>query len=872
MAKKKKPAPAPIKENISVQTLDDLMGERFGIYAKDVIQDRAIPDARDGMKPVQRRIIYDMWKTGNTYEKPTKKSAHIVGDVMGNFHPHGDSSIYDALAHLSQDWRLRYPLVTFQGNNGSMDGDSPAAPRYTEAKMSALSNELVRDIDKGTVDMELTYDDSNLEPTVLPAHFPNLLVNGSEGIAVGLATSIPPHNLREVTNAVVYRIKHPDCDLEPLLRYVPGPDFPTGGIIIGGDGLRQIYETGRGRIAVSSKIEEVTNEDGTKQLIVTEIPYGANKSELVGQIDKIRHDKIIPGIEEVRDETDRKGLRIAIDLKDEAKGDAVMKYLLAKTGLMQNYSANMVAIVDGRPKTMTLLSYCDCYIAHQRDVTVRRSKFILSRDEARLSIVTGLIKAVSMLDKVVAVIKRSADKADSKLNLQKEFGFSEEQSEAIVMMPLYKLSHTDMSVLEAERDALTKDIAYLKDLLGDPAKIDQAIIDDLSDVAKRYGDKRRTEIKGAEAVDLEVNKRDLIAEEDVYIAVTREGYLKRSSMKSWKGSGGQNGSKPGMKPGDCLVYNGPCKTLDYMLLFTNLGNYLYIPVHEIKEARWNDEGYHVNTLVAVTPDERIIRGFAVAEFREDLCVALLTRRGVVKRIQLSSFPVIRRSKPLSAIKLLGTDELVGACVTTGDSDLFVASTDGNATLYNENDVLLTNPRTGGMKAGNFKGATMAGILSFAPLEKGKIMLLTDRGCSRVFDLSHIDETDRLARPTSLYSMFKSEPHTLVYLNKVGSKEAPYTLDVLLQSGEKKDYVFPDFYLTPMEKYCKRPDGFSSKARIACVSREDNELIDKSITSYKPKPKPVPLKPEGEPATEDVNDGKPFEQISLFDDLDDGDKK
>ncbi|MCI1244963.1 MAG: DNA topoisomerase (ATP-hydrolyzing) subunit A [Bacilli bacterium] len=871
MAKKKQlPPTPPAKENISAQTLDDLMGERFGIYAKDVIQDRAIPDARDGMKPVQRRIIFDMWKTGNTFDKPTKKSAHIVGDVMGNFHPHGDASIYDALAHLSQDWRLRYPLVIFQGNNGSMDGDSPAAPRYTEAKMSALANELVRDIDKGTVDMELTYDDSNFEPTVLPAHFPSLLVNGSEGIAVGLATAIPPHNLREVTSAVIYRIKHPDCEIDPLLRCVPGPDFPTGGIIIADNRLRQIYETGRGRATVSSRIEEVVNEDGSKQLIVTEIPFGSNKSELVGQIDKIRHDKVIPGIEEVRDETDRKGLRIAIDLKPDAKSDAIRKYLLAKTGLMQNYSANMVAIVDGRPKTMTLISYCDCYIAHQREVTVRRSKFILAKDEARHLIVTGLIKAVSMLDKVVAVIKRSADKADSKLNLQKEFGFTESQSEAIVMMPLYKLSHTDMGVLEEERLSLEKEIAYLKDLLGDSAKIDQAIIADISAVAKKYGDKRRTEIKGADAVDLEVNKRDLIVEEDVYLAVTRDGYLKRSSLKSWKGSGGQNGSKPGVKPGDVLLFNGRCKTIDFLLMFTNLGNYLYIPVHEVKEAKWNDEGYHVNTLVSVTPEERIVRCFAVRVFRGDLYVVLLTKHGLIKRIQLSAFPVVRRARPISAIKLSKTDELVGAALTSGDSDLFIVAEDGSAVLYNEDEIMPTNPHTGGIKAGAFKDVGMAGLLSFNPDEKGKLILLTDRGCARVYDLSHIGETGRLDKTSRLYSMFKSEPHRLVYLAKVGEKALPFILETVLASGESKPIVFGDFHLTPMDKYCKRPSKFPSRARIAHVASEESDLVDSATLSFPPRKKRVPHDPVSSPDGEKTTDS--FEQISLFDDDDGGEKK
>jgi topoisomerase IV subunit A len=450
MAHKKKEI-APIKETIRTESLDELMGDRYAIYAKDVIQDRAIPDARDGLKPVQRRIIFDMWDTGNTIDKPTKKCAHIVGDVMGKYHPHGDSSIYEALVHMSQTWRIRLPLVDFQGNNGSMDGDGAAAYRYTEARLAKISGELVRDIDKNTVDMELTFDDVEYEPTVLPSRFPNLLVNGAEGIAVGIATEIPPHNLREVTSAVVYRIKHPDSQVEDLMKFVPGPDFPTGGIILAGPGIKDIYTTGRGRITIAGKAEIVDNPDGYKQIIISEIPYGVIKSSLVKSIDKIRHDKVINGIDEVRDETDKNGLRIAVDLKDDCKPEAVLAYLMSKTALTTNYTANMVAIVEGRPQTMNLLSFADCYIAHQLEVITRRSKFDLAKDKARLSIVDGLIKAITMLDQVVAVIKKSNDKADSKLNLEKAFGFTEDQSEAIVMMPLYKLSHTDVTVLETKR-------------------------------------------------------------------------------------------------------------------------------------------------------------------------------------------------------------------------------------------------------------------------------------------------------------------------------------------------------------------------------------------------------------------------------------
>ncbi len=857
---KKRIEEAPIVENVSNTALDELMGERFGIYAKDVIQERAIPDARDGLKPVQRRIVYDMAVTGNTIDKPTKKSAHIVGDVMGKYHPHGDASIYDALAHLSQNWRLRYPLVDFQGNNGSMDGDEPAAPRYTEARLSAISNELVRDLDMETVDMELTYDDSSKEPTVLPSFFPNLFANGSTGIAVGIATEIPPHNLKEIDNAIIYRIKHPNCTAEDLLNYVPGPDFPTGGIIYESEGLKSIYLTGRGHIDISSKAE-IVEKDGQKQIVVTEIPFGVVKSKVVYQIDKLRHDKTVAGIEEVRDETDKMGLRIAIDLKDNAKPDSLLKYLMSKTDLRCGYSANMVAIVDKRPKTMTLLSYCDCYISHQCDVIKRRSRFLLNKEESRLSIVNGLIKAVSILDEVVAIIRKSKDKADSKKNLSDAFGFSEEQAEAIVMMPLYKLSHTDIVTLENERDALTKDIAYLKELLADHNAILDVIVSNLKEISKKYGDDRRTKIENSTELDLSIDKRDLIAEEDTHLVVSRDGYLKRSSVKSFIGSGGNNGAKPGIKPGDVLIYNALAKTTDYLLGFTNKGNYVYIPVNEVKETKWNDIGGHMNALVSISPDEKMIRCFAVKKFRDDLNIALLSKRGQIKRIRLSNFPIIRNSKPVCAMKLSGlTDSLVDVALTSGNSDLLVMGANGLSVLYNENEVPLTNPRSGGIKAGNFKGADAACLLSFAPEEKSKILLLTDRAHARVTDSTRVELSSRLKKATSLYSMFKSEPHVLLYARKVNGIEPPLTISTILSNGESYEVTYPDFYLTPQEKYAKRPDGFSSRDRIVLVGREDSDRIDESITSYAP---PVIEKPAEKEFVIPFDEKDSFEQISLF---------
>ncbi|MCX5775423.1 MAG: hypothetical protein NTV44_03575, partial [Firmicutes bacterium] len=475
MAKKPVVTPKAFEEKIIISPLEDVMGERYATYAKYVIQDRAIPDVRDGLKPVQRRIIYAMYLDGNVFKKPTRKCATTVGSVMGHFHPHGDSSIYEALAHMSQDWKFRLPLIDFQGNNGSIDGDSPAAHRYTEARLAEISEELIRDIEKDTVDMQLTFDDTNFEPTVLPARFPNLLVNGTQGIAVALATNIPPHNLVEVTEAVLYRINHTHVTIDDLLQFVKGPDFPTGGIISTGDGLKAIYETGRGRVDVISRTKIVTENELT-QIIVSEIPFGVIKSKLVRDIDMIRHNKTIDGIQEVRDESDHEGLRIAIDLKKEANPEIILSYLMNKTELRTAFNANMVAICNGHPRTLNLLQFIDAYIDHQVAVISRRSTFDLAKARARIHIVEGLIKAISILDIVVATIRASKDKGDAKKNLIAKFGFSEEQAEAIVVLQLYKLTNTDVTILTNEMKDLEKKIAELEGILSDRKKLDKVII------------------------------------------------------------------------------------------------------------------------------------------------------------------------------------------------------------------------------------------------------------------------------------------------------------------------------------------------------------------------------------------------------------
>lgn len=869
---KKKPV-EEIVENIRPLVLDIIMGERYAVYAKDVIQDRAIPDARDGLKPVQRRIVYFMEKTGNTIDKPTRKCAHIVGGVMGQYHPHGDSSIYDALVRLSQTWSVREPLVDFQGNNGSIDDDPPAAFRYTEARLSKLSEELVRDLEKDTVDMQLTFDDMNKEPVVLPAHFPNLLVNGAEGIAVGMATHIPPHNLREVISAVTYRLKHPECEIESLLRFVKGPDFPTGGIINSSKGIEELYRTGHAHLPLVSRAHVEKMPNGNEQIVITEIPYGTVKKQMVYAIDKLRADKAVPGIDEVRDETDRNGLRIAIDLKSGAKAQSILAYLYSKPcgkgGISSSYSANMVAIVEGRPKTMDLLSYCDTYITFRIDTEKRRVRFDLAKNEARQNVVDGLIKALSILDELIKTIRASKDKADAKNNICKEYGFNEEQAESIVTMPLYKLTHTDIAILEKEHEDLVSEHLLLTELLTDEQKMRDFISEDLRRIAKTYGSDRRTTIAGEEEnlSTPTLNERDLIQKEDVYIALSRDGYLKRSSIKSWKGSGGDKGALPGLKEGDSLVYYGLAKTTDWLLAFTSLGNYVYVPVNELKEGKWLDEGAHINAVATVAPEEKIVKAFVFSSFPDSVYMVLLSKKALIKRVQLSLFPVSRRNRAVSAIRMSLEDRLVDVALTYGDSTLVVFSVDGQAEAYSENQIPLTNPKTGGVKAGMFKAKDMAALLAYRPGEKTKALLATDLGATRIIEATKIPVSVRLAKSTLVYPSFKGEPHELKQAMWLGDCQPPLTLKAMLANKKTTDILVEDFYLTPADKYIKKPEKFVKKYPVenyfATLGKSyDDSLIGVPLPAKEePKPGEPPAILEERKSEEGISN---FEQISLFD--------
>ncbi len=874
MAKKQEVVEEIIEENISVEPLEDVMGDRYATYAKYVIQDRAIPDVRDGLKPVQRRIIFSMYKSGNTFNKPTKKCAHTVGAVMGTYHPHGDTSIYEALARMSQDWKVRYPLIDFQGNNGSIDGDSPAAYRYTESRLSELSNELIADIEKKTVDMQFNFDDTELEPIVLPARFPNLLVNGTEGIAVALATEIPPHNLREVIDAVIYRINHKTATVDDLMMFVKGPDFPTGGYIYNSPGLQQIYQTGRGRIEISGKAEIVEKKD-INQIIITEVPYKVVKIQLVYEIDKIRHSKAIDGIIEVRDESDYKGIRIAIDIKKNAKTDLILQYLMKKTNLMTGYTANMVAIVNGRPKTLSLLDYVDAYIEHQVDVVTRKCQFDLSKYSERLHIVNGLLLASLNINEVVDIIRKSKDKNDSKTNLMKQYELSDKQAEAIVTMPLYKLSHTDELILEKEKEQLEKDITNLKEILEDPNKLNRVIIKDLKNLSNKYGDDRRTQIieKGETK---EIDKRDLIAKEEVAIAVSYDGYLKRSSIRSFSSS---NGELPGLKDGDMLVASGKAMTTDYLICFTNYGNYTTIPVHSLTDTKWKDEGTHINDFTMLSSGEKIIKVMSLSEMRNDLYLVILTKIGQIKRMAVSTLELAKRSRPTKCMKLLPNDSITGIQLVSGDSDLLVITNNGNCTFFNENELTVLGNKAGGVKSVSGLGSnSTAGLLAFEHEERSKILLFTNKGHLRVTDINKFFKTARLGKVQTILQSFKGEPHNIVCAMKA-SRDEELNIVLYLNDRTYKQILVNDFRNTEAQYAKKNIDEITLKQQISFVFDTEIVNIGKHNISHpilvkEPKIEEVEAleetPAESDESTKEEEEEKKevsFEQISIFDDLD-----
>lgn len=837
--------------------LEDIFGDRFGKYSKYIIQDRALPDVRDGLKPVQRRILYAMHVEGNTYNKPTRKSAKTVGVVIGNYHPHGDTSVYDAMVRMSQWWKQNAPLIDMQGNNGSIDNDPAAAMRYTEARLSQISGELLKDIDKDTVTMAYTFDDTSLEPTVLPCRFPNLLVNGAKGIAAGYATEIPPHNLGEVIDATIYRIKNPKCTTEDLMEYIKGPDFPTGGIVQGKEGILEAFKTGRGKCVVKSKTEIIENKND-KQIIITEIPFEVVKSDLVRSIDQLVFDKKVDGIIEVRDESDKEvGLRIAIDLKKDVDANVILNYLMKQTSLQVNYNYNVIAISNKRPMLMPLTGMLDAYISHQIDVDTRRTVFELNKAKARLHIIEGLIIAINNLDEVIKLIRSSKDKGECKAKLQERFALSEKQSEAVVTMQLYRLSSTDVTMLRDEKSNLEDLCIELNSLLEDDKKMKKLIISELNEVKKIYSTERKSEIQD-EIDDLVIDKMAMVSKEEVMVSVTRKGYSKRSSIKSYSAS---DGAFPATKENDLIVCITKAMTTDTLLLFTSKGNYLYIPVYELSEGKWKDEGVHINNIVTLTSEEYIVSALLVKDFKKDVNIVMVSKNGVIKRTSLEEFKAQRYTKPIKCMGLKSDDMMVGASYSDGDSEIVVVSELGNALRYHENGVPLLGLKSSGVKAVSDVSKTgyIVGSCVLTNESTRLMYLVTNKGGHKVINPRNINLTLRTNKATPVYKCFKSDPHKVVGVGFVSEDKKAYALT------NKNEMLEVDISerAQPFDKNIRGELELKDKELVVLTSTNEVNIVDSDTPTYHVEEHFTIEKKEEKEEVKDSQDDN-YEKISIMD--------
>lgn len=739
--------------------LEEVMGDRFGRYSKYIIQDRALPDTRDGLKPVQRRIMYAMFHEGNTFDKPFRKSAKTVGNVIGNYHPHGDTSVYDAMVRMSQDWKSRHMLVEMHGNNGSVDGDPPAAMRYTEARLSAIAAELLRDINKNTVEFVPNFDDQDMEPTVLPSRFPNLLVNGATGISAGYATDIPPHNLQEALDAVLMRLDNKNCTVDELMTVIKGPDFPTGGIIQGVDGIKKAYETGKGKIIVRSRTEIEQLKGNKEQIIITEIPFEVNKANMIRKMDELRvNDRRLDGISEIRDESDRNGLRIVVELKKDVPAQGILNFLLKSTDLQVSYNFNMIAIHNRRPMMMTLPLMLDAYIDHQKEIVRRRSQYDLTRAEDRLHIVEGLMKALSILDEVIETIRASKDKRDAKNNIIEKFGFSEEQAEAIVSLQLYRLTNTDITQLQKEQDELHELVVKLKAILEDEKKLIRVIKSELNDIKKRFTVPRLSTIE-AEIEEIKVTRDVLVPSEEVVVTVTKDGYVKRTSLRSHSAS---NGKDFAMKDSDYLLYEANLNTQHHLLLFTSKGHYIYQPVHELPDIRWKDLGQHISSIVPIDSNEEIIEVIGIETFDQpNVYVFTATKEGQIKRSALADYIVTRYSKPIKTMNLKGEDEMIFARLVTDQEEVLLSTNTSYTIRFPMEDLPVTGVKTAGVKGIIVKeGEYLAAVALLKPDQEQELVIVTQRGAVKRMLLSELELGNRAKRGVVILKELKSNPHRI----------------------------------------------------------------------------------------------------------------
>ncbi len=802
--------------------LEEVMGDRFGRYSKYIIQDRALPDARDGLKPVQRRILFAMFNEGNTNDKPFRKSAKTVGNVIGNYHPHGDSSVYDAMVRMSQDWKSRHMLIEMHGNNGSVDGDPPAAMRYTEARLSAIAAEMLRDITKRTVEFVPNFDDQDMEPTVLPARFPNLLVNGSTGISAGYATDIPPHNLEEALDAVLMRLDNRNCSVDELMTVLKGPDFPTGGIIQGIDGIKKAYETGKGKIIVRAKATVEPIKGGKEQIVITELPYEVNKANLVKKIDEQRVDKRLEGIADIRDESDRTGLRIVIELKKDIQGQGILNYLYKTTELQINYNFNMIAIHNRRPTLMTLPLMLDAYIDHQKEVVTKRSKYDLQKAKDRLHIVEGLIKAISILDEVISTIRSSKDKRDAKINLEAKFGFTEIQSEAIVSLQLYRLTNTDITDLQAEQDELEKSIAKLNNILENEKQLIKVIKSELLEMRKKFAEPRRSSIE-AEIEEIKLTLDVLVPSEEVVVTVTKDGYVKRTSIRSHSASNGQDFA---MKDSDYLLYEQTLNTQHHLLLFTNKGNYIYQPVHELPDIRWKDLGQHISSIVPIDKDEEIIEAIGIEQFeKEDVFVLTATKEGQIKRSLLSDYAVTRYSKPIKTMNVKDNDEMIYAALVSSNNELLLTSYYSYSIRFDIEEVPVTGVKTGGVKAINLKDGDFLCAVNILNRDgEQDVIVVTHRGAVKRMAIAEIEKSSRAKRGVVILKELKSNPHRIFAVKAVEADDS-----ILLETEKQVQEIIE-------VKTLSKADRYSNGSLKIDVSNDGELALVKVVSKTEPENK------------------------------------
>ena len=805
-------------------TLEEIMEDRFSRYAKAIIQDRAIPDVRDGLKPVQRRILYGMYHDKNTYDKPTRKSAKTVGSIMGNFHPHGDSSIYDAMVRMSQWWKQNTPYIEMQGNNGSMDGDSAAAMRYTEARLSKISNELLKDIEKDTVTWAPNFDDTLMEPIVLPAKFPNLLVNGSTGISAGYATNIPPHNLGEVIDATIKRIDSPACREETIFEIIKGPDFPTGGIAQGKEGIIEALRTGRGKVVVRSKVEFVSGK-GKEQIIVHEIPFDVNKSALVKRMSELVLDKKVEGVSEIRDESDRHDpVRIVIDLKRDANKEMILNYFYKNSDLQINYNYNMVAIVDRCPMTLGVIGIIDAYIKHFEEVITRRTNFDLETAKKRMHVVEGMIKAISILDQVIKTIRASKNKADAIINLQKEYDFTEIQADYIVTLQLYRLTNSDIDEFKAEYENLKKIIAGLMGILSDKEKLKGVMKTELKNIKREYATPRKTEIKD-EVLDISIDEKAMIKEEDVVVLLTSDGYIKRSSIRSYSSSD----TEPMLKDNDYPIGLFEASTLNTILIFTSLGNFLFIPVYTIPDMKWKELGKHVSNLVPLSDGEEIISCCLIKDFKEDLDITLASCKGMIKRTKISEFELSRYNKAVNCMKLKDGDLLINAFISRYNN-IFVATKNGYGLWYDITEIPIVGLRTSGVKSINLKDDEVVSVNNFDEVDY--ISLITDKKTGKRMKLSEFEKSSRLRRGLMILKEIKSNPYHVLKTFAV-----PNNSHLLLRTDEIIEMKLTE--LPILDRYStgssiSKKDIRDANLKVSLIKKEDNNNINIKENVEKPR--------------------------------------